>query len=84
MPAKSPLRWPFQQLHSEGFEVWTWRVDYSDGSTASPGSTHQGFGPAMNDAMAAGFRPSKHDWLVDDMLSAKYFSPGADPRILMK
>ena len=65
-------------------DAWTWQRTNRDGSTTRLSARHESAGTIMADAVASGFRPSVHYWLVDDDHTVSYFEPGNLPKTLNK
>lgn len=80
-PTGTLVSWDFRQSE---VGTWTWQRTNLDGSVTATSTPHKNIGSVIADAMAAGFRPGSHRWVIEDDLSITHFAPGQEPQILGK
>ena len=74
-----PVQW--ELVLAEGStKMWGWRRLAADGTIEEQSSeTLPDFGRAMSSALAHGFKPKEHSWVIRNATWTTHFPPGDNP-----
>jgi hypothetical protein len=72
-------RWRFI-LHPD--DCWSWQRLNADGSVDDVSRIYLEFGKAVANAIANGFVPKKHHWVVAHADHSVSYAPGAEPVVI--